>query len=296
MSDQQKETYGYFTIAQGHLYQRFAYGLALSLLLTQPKGRNQLAIGVTKEEKTQVHGKLRELIGPENIIEIPWKDHASKSTWKLENEWKSIYMTPFDHTVKLDADMLFLSDKSYWFDSFKGSDLVFATTAKTYRGETVTSDYYRKTFTENNLPNVYSAYFYFNKSDRAFEFFKLSELIFNNWEKFFEEHLKPEHRPKFVSTDVVFAIAAKILNVEEANINRSLSDNLPTFVHMKSRLQNWPEDHMMNEDWSKMMPIYFNKECQLKVGNFLQTLPFHYFIKDFLTDEIISTMEKKLGV
>ena len=290
------ETYGYFTIAQGKLYQRFAYGLALSLLISQPKGRNQLAIGVTKEEKFQIDPKLREVLGVENIIDIPWKDHAAKSNWKLENEWKSIYMSPFDHTVKLDADMLFLADKSYWFDYLKGSNLVFATTAKTYRGDTVTSDFYRKVYTENELPNVCSAYFYFDKSDVSFEFFKLSELIFNNWEKFFEEFFKPEHRPKFVSTDVVFALAAKILGIEELNKNRTISEDFPTFVHMKSRLQNWPEDNHMNEDWTKMMPVYFNQDCQLKVGNYLQTLPFHYFVKEFLTDEMITLMEKKLGI
>ncbi len=290
------ETFGYFTIAQGPLYQRFAYGLALSLLISQKEGRNKLAIGVTKEEKFQIDPKLREVLGVENIIDIPWKDHAAKSNWKLENEWKSIYMSPFDHTVKLDADMLFLTDKSYWFDYLKGSNLVFATNAKTYRGDTVTSDFYRKVFTENNLPNVYSAYFYFDKSDASFEFFKLTELIFNNWEKFFEEFFKPEHRPKYVSTDVVFALAAKILNIEELNRNKTLAEDFPTFVHMKSRLQNWPEDNLMNEDWTKMMPIYFNQDCQLKVGNFLQTLPFHYFVKDFLTDEMIATMEKKLGI
>ena len=290
------ETYGYFTIAQGKEYQRMAYALALSLQLTQPKGRNSLAIGVTKEEKTLVSPKIRNLIGAENIIEIPWEDHAKNSTWKLENEWKAIYMSPFDHTVKLDADMLFLSDKSYWFDYMKGSKMVFATEAKTYRGETVTSDYYRKVFTDNELPNVYSAYFYFDKSDEAHEFFKLSELIFNNWERFFFDYFKYEHRPNYVSTDVVFGLAAKILGTEDLNIHRSLKEDFPTFVHMKSHLQHWPEDHLMNEDWTKMIPVYYNNDCQLKIGNYLQTLPFHYFVKDFLTDDMIYQMERKLGI
>lgn len=287
---------GYFTIAQGEQYQRFAYALALSLRLTQPTGFNQLAIGVTKEEKSSINPKLIEILGAQNIIDIPWKDHASNSKWKLENEWKSIYMSPFEHTVKLDADMLFLSDTSNWFKYLQNSNLVFAMSPQTYRGEIISSDFYRKTFTENDLPNVYSAYFYFNKSEESFEFFKLSEIIFNNWEKFFEEFLKPEHRPKYVSTDVVFAIAAKILGTCQTNKTTVSSEEFPTFVHMKSQLQNWPNDAMMNEDWTKMTPIYFNKDCKLKIGNFLQTLPFHYFVKEFLTDEMIQFMERKLGI
>jgi hypothetical protein len=290
------DSHGYFTIAQGKAYQRMSYALALSLLLTQPKGRNQLAIGVTKEEKSLINPKLLDVLGPDRIIEIPWKDHAANSKWKLENEWKSIYMSPFEHTIKLDTDMLFLSDKSHWFDYLEGSKLTFATNAKTYRGETVTSDYYRKVFTENDLPNVYSAYFYFDKSDESHEFFKLSEVIFNNWERFFFEFLKPEHRPKFVSTDVVFAIAAKILGIADNNKTKAYGDDFPTFVHMKSQLQNWPNDAMMNEDWLKMIQVYFNNDCQLKIGNYLQTLPFHYFAKDFLTDEMIVLMENKLGI
>lgn len=283
------ETFGYFTIAQGKEYQRLAYGLALSLLLSQPEGKNKLAIGVTKAEKTLIDRKIIEVIGIENIIDIPWKDHAKNSKWKLENEWKSIYMSPFDHTIKLDADMLFFSDNSQYFDVLRQNDLVFATTVRTYRNEIVTSDYYRKVFTENNLPNVYSAYFYFNKGPKAHEFFSLAETIFNNWERFFFEFLKAEHRPKFVSTDVVFGLAAKILEIENP-------EEYPTFVHMKSQLQNWPNDVVINEDWTTLVPTYFNEQCSLKVGNYTQHLPFHYYIKTFLTDEMIKNMEKKLGI
>lgn len=290
------QTYGYFTIAQGKEYQRMAYALALSLLLTQKEGRNKLAIGVAKEEKILVNPKIKEVIGAENIIEIPWKDHAAQSKWKLENEWKSIYMSPFDHTIKLDADMLFLSDKSHWFDYLEGSKMVFATDVRTYRGDLVTSDYYRKVFTQNSLPNVYSAYFYFDKSEESYEFFKLCETIFNNWRKFFFEFFDPEYRPSYVSTDVVFGLAAKILDVESLNKHKALSKEFPTFVHMKSQLQHWPNDTLMNEDWTKMIQIYFNNDCQLKIGNYLQTLPFHYFVKEFLTDDIIVRMEKKLGI
>lgn len=290
------ETFGYFTIAQGKQYQRMAYGLALSLLLTQQEGRNKLAIGVAKDELSAVDPKIVSILGKDHIIEIPWKDHAVNSKWKLENEWKSIYMSPFDHTVKLDADMLFLTDKSHWFDYLVGSNLVFATEATTYRGEIATSDYYRKVFTDNQLPNVYSAYFYFDKSDEAFEFFKLSEVIFNNWERFFFDYFKPEHRPPFVSTDVVFGLAAKILNIEDLNKHRTLKETFPTFVHMKSRLQNWPDDNLMTENWTQMIQVYFNNDCQLKIGNYLQTLPFHYFIKEFLTDSMIKQMERKLGI
>jgi hypothetical protein len=282
---------GFFTIAQGDSYVRLAYALALSLKLTQ-KEYSALSIGVTPG--TKLPPKYLEVF--DSIIEIPWEDAAKNSKWKLENEWKAIYMSPYDETVKLDADMLFTSDISEWWNILSNSDVVFATEASTYRNEKVDSDYYRKVFTENSLPNVYTAFFYFNKSPIAFELFKLAEHIFNNWVRYFYVFLEAEHRPAFVSTDVVFAIAAKILDIPAQNNRTAIS--IPTFVHMKTQLQKWHIDRNslpIPEEWNKVIQVYFNDECELKIGNYQQTRPFHYHVKDFITDDIITTMERKLG-
>lgn len=283
-------TKGFFTIAQGEEYQRLAYALALSLKISQPL-TSGLSIGVTTEELKKVNPKYREVF--EYVVEIPWDDHAKNSSWKLENEWKSIYMTPYDETIKLDADMIFPKDISSWWNLLQESDGVFATKPVTCRNELITSDAYRKTFTQNDLPNIYTAFFYFKKNESSFELFKLAETIFNNWEKFFYEFLQPEHRPTFVSTDVVFALAAKILDYESLNRYPNLS--CPTFVHMKSQLQGWPRV-FMTEDWTSIIRSSFNNECEFKIGNFIQNVPVHYHVKEFMSDKIIGKMEKKLGI
>jgi hypothetical protein len=274
---------GFFTIAQGDKYLRFAYALALSLKLSQ-KEHGDLSVGVTP--KTEIPGKYLEVF--DNIIDIPWKDAAANSSWKMENEWKSIYMTPYLNTIKLDADMLFFNDVSHWWKPLDSVDIEFATTPKTYRGEDVNSDFYRKTFTSNDLPNIYSACMYFKKNDIGFEFFKLVETITNNWQKFFYEFLEPLSRPDYFSTDVAMGIAAKIMDIEPVA-------NVLTFTHMKSRLQLW-ESGEISEAWMDHIPVYFTEDCQCKLGNYLQYYPLHYFQKNFLTDEMISYMEKRLGI
>jgi len=281
---------GFFTLAQGEMYHRLAYALALSLKLSQPEELSKLSIGIAAGE--QLNPKYRAVF--DNVITIPWEDAAKDSTWKLENEWKSIYMTPYDETIKLDADMLFPSNISAWWDYLSQSDGVFATNAFTYRGDKVTSDFYRKTFTESGLPNVYTAMFYFKKNDVNFELFKLAEFIFNNWERCYYEFLLPDHRPRYVSTDVVFAIASKIMDY--GSYNKLPHVDMPTFVHMKSQLQDWPNDKYMIEDWTKMIPSHFNRDCEIKIGNYRQYLPLHYHIKDFVSDRMIEFMEKKVGV
>ena len=286
-------TRGYFTIAQGADYHRLAYALALSIKLTQ-SNYNKLSIGVTKAEKeVLLNSKYAEVF--DDIIEIPWIDAAANSTWKLENWWKAIYMTPYDETICLDADMLFFEDYSEWWEIMSCSPAAFCTKPSTYRNEHITSDFYRKTFTESELPNVYAAFFYFKKEEPAYEFFKLCEEIFNNWERFFYEYLKPLHRPRYFSTDVAFAIAAKILDFDKRFIHSML--DIPTFVHMKSQLQNWPDgNQFVKEDWTKVVPFAFSEKCKLKIGNYAQTVPVHYFNKSFMSDDIIMKLEKAVGI
>lgn len=283
---------GYFTIAQGAEYQRMAYAAALSLKLSQPAELSNLSIGVTSDEMQNINPKYREVF--DSIVEIPWEDHAKNSSWKLENEWKVIHMTPYDETIKLDADMIFPRSIAPWWDALSDSEGAFCTVPKTYRGEDALNDFYRKTFTKSNLPNIYTAMFYFKKTPINFELFSLVEDIFNNWQRYFYEFLDPEYRPKVVSTDVVFALAAKIINYTELNNASAL--NIPSFVHMKSNIQNWKQNETYDEDWTSILSHSVRANATMMIENYEQHLPVHYHVKSFISDEILNAMEKELGI
>jgi hypothetical protein len=283
-----KRKRGFFTIAQNNDtcdYVRLAYGLALSLRHSQID-TPYLSIGITPG--TVVPDSYAWAF--DNIIEIPWGDHATASQWKLENEWKVIHMTPYDETRKLDSDMLFFNDINLWWDMLSTSDFSACNRILNYRAETVENDFYRKTFTENQLPNVYTAFMYFKKTTHTFEIFELAKFIYFNWEAMFEENLLPEYRPDHPSTDVIFAIALKLLDLDQ----RSYTVNqLPTFTHMKSQLQGWG-GHDMLEDWTQHMSVFFNPSIECKIGNYLQFFPLHYHVKTFLTDEMLEYYERSV--
>ena len=155
-------TKGYLVIAQNNSsedYIRQAYALALSIKNTQEI--NNFAIAVAPDAVKSIPEKYRSVF--DYVVEIPWVDHATNSDWKIENKWKYYYMSPFDETVMLDTDMIFTSDISFWWDYLAEKEAWFTTNVKTYRGTDVTSDYYRKTFTSNKLPNIYTAFAYFKK-------------------------------------------------------------------------------------------------------------------------------------
>lgn len=281
-----KSSKGFLILAQNNSdtdYVRQAYALALSIKKSQKNINN-----VTIATDVKLDKKYLDLF--DHVVDIPWLDHAKDSHWKIENKWKYYYMSPYDETIVLDADMIFPRDISYWWDILSQKEMWFASSPRTYRGEIITSTTYRETFRSNNLPNIYTTFMYFKKTEMVSEIFKLVELIFNNWERFYYEYLD-ETRPKNLSGDVAYALAIKILSLENDVCDRM--NIVPTFVHMKSYLQN-VDRKLITEKWTDHFPTYFSSDGTFKIGNYEQILPFHYHIKTWLTDEIIQILESNV--
>ncbi len=284
---------GYIVIAQNTKsvdYLQQAYALALNLKLTQSTVNN-LTVCVDPATKKLITSKHKKVF--DHIVDIPWNDEADQSDWKINNKWKYLYMTPYDETVILDTDMIFPTDVSHWWDILSQRDIWATTKVRTYKGEIVSSDYYRKYFTLNNLPNVYTAFFYFKKCELASELFAMNEIIFQNWQRFFFKYM-PKGKPEFLSGDVAFALAMKLLDIEH-ECTRENIDTVPTFVHMKSHIQNVPTS-LIDENWSNTLPTYYRSYKDFHIGNFAQHLPFHYVEKDWLTSNMIKQMEKDYGI
>lgn len=279
---------GYIVIAQNTKevdYLQQAYALALNLKLTQSKVNN-LTVCVDPATKKKITAKHKKVF--DHIVDIPWKDAAKGQAWKIHNKWKYLYMTPYDETVILDTDMIFPSDVSHWWDIMAQQDVWATTKVRTYRGDVVTSNFYRKYFELNNLPNVYTAFFYFKQSELASELFAMTEIIFQHWQRMFYKYL-PEGKPDFLSGDVAFALAMKLLGIEHQCIRENVTE-LPTFVHMKSHVQGI-DGATVTDTWTDSLPTYYRSYKDFKIANFQQTLPFHYVEPAWLTKDIITQME-----
>lgn len=272
--------FGYLLVVADHEtidYARLAYALALSIKNTQKPGYDQVALVI--DDPTKI-----------NKFKSPWVfDHVIE--WKQETSWDGRswmdQLSPFDATVCLDVDMLFTRDYSHWIDYFvENSELYVANKSYTYRGEIVTSDEYRKTFTKNSLPNLYSFYTFFKKdSALATEFFTLGRYILKNPKEFSNLFLT-EYKPKVVGTDEAFALSAKILDIAD-DISYQLE--FPKVVHMKAMVQNWP---WPANDWSDHVGFYLNTKGQLKIGNYQQHDIVHYVDKEKINEELINLLEE----
>jgi hypothetical protein len=258
-------------------YLRLAYALALSIKNTQREGYDKVAL-ITDD--VQSVKKLKSPWVFDRVIKWDKEKHWDGRSWMDE-------LSPWDHTVCLDADMLFLRDYSHWIDYFiENCELYVAGKSYTYRGEVVTNDYYRKAFTNNDLPNLYSFYTFFKKdSSLAKDFFELGRHIIKNQNEFKNIFLKG-YKPKIIGTDEAFALAAKILDIQD-----DIAYNLefPKVVHLKPMIQNWPwpagtvSDHV---------GFYFDLNGKLKIGNYQQHDIVHYNEKSFVTEETVSILEE----
>ena len=273
-------TFGYLLVVSEKddtNYARLAYALALSIKNTQKEGYDKVALVIN--DKKRLEGFTSTWVFDE-IIE-----------WDGAEFWDGrSYMdllSPWDQTICLDADMLFLRDYSHWAEYFiKNCELYVANKSYTYRGEVVTDEYYRKTFLANELPNLYSFYTFFVKdSPLSKEFFKLQRAIIKNPIEFSNNFLE-KYKPKIVGTDEAFAMAAKILDITD-EIAYPLE--FPRVVHLKGMIQNWPHPA---ETVSDHVGFYFNTKGKLKIGNYQQHDIVHYVEKDKVTLETINILEE----
>ena len=81
-------------------------------------------------------------------------DQAVDSEWKIENRWKAFDLSPYNETIVVDSDVLFLN-KIDWAQ-FKDQQLYFTQNPITYRQEPINDTYYRKVFHHNALFNTQS--------------------------------------------------------------------------------------------------------------------------------------------
>lgn len=243
-------------------YQLCADALAKSIHRTMPDAKVSI-ITDNNVKNPQLYDK---------IIPLPYGDQAPTSHWKLINDWQVYEASPYEYTIKLEADLYLPRSIDHWWDVLQHRDLVVATTIRNFKQDISPSRVYRRFIDDNKLPDMYNAITYFKKSDTAEKFFKTVRHVFENWSDFrailkcnpFEE----------ASTDWVYAMAAHIVGKENCTLPKFTEMSM---IHMKRLINNLP-----TEDWTDAL-VYEVLPHTLRINSCPQYYPFHYHIKTFST-------------
>lgn len=203
-------------------------------------------------------------------IPLPQGDLYPESSWKLSNDYQVYGASPYEYTIKLEADMYIPRSIAHWWEILSPKDLVVSTTIRNFKQEISEIKAYRRFIYDNNLPDTYNAITYFKKSNLAEKFFDTVKEIFENWDDFIKIlKCNPDEK---ATTDWVYALACHILGVENTT--------LPSFkemsmIHMKQFISGSPSDN-----WTDTF-IYEILDHSLRVNTIPQKYPFHYHVKTF---------------
>ena len=105
----------------------------------------------------------------------------------------------------------------------------------------------------------------------AVDFFKTAKNIYANWNTIKQELVRCDQDP---TTDVVYAITAKIIGIEKCLIPTLDFSN---FTHMKPRIQGWSDD----QPWTEHVNVEHDG-TMIRINNLNQYHPVHYYEKDFI--------------
>lgn len=211
---------------------------------------------------------------------LPYGDQAPDTNWKLQNDWQVYEASPYEYTIKLEADMYLPKSIDYWWDVLKEHDVVVSTTARNFKQEITPVRAYRRFIDDNKLPDTYNGLTYFKKSERAEQFFKVVRDIFENWDDY--RAILKCNKDELATTDWVYALACHIIGVEHTTLPNFKDMSM---IHMKQFINGTP-----SEDWRDVL-VYELLPNTLRVNSIPQMYPFHYHLKDFCDTILENTNE-----
>lgn len=206
---------------------------------------------------------------------LPYGDLAKDSDWKLINDWQVYEASPYEYTIKLEADMYIPRNIDHWWDVLSDRDVVVSSTIRNFKQEISDIRFYRRFIDDNKLPDVYNAITYFKKSAVAKQFFAIVKEIFENWEEY--KKILKCNPDEVATTDWVYAIASHIMGEEKTTLPMFTEMSM---VHMKSFINGTP-----TENWTDTF-VYECLSDHIRIQTVPQQYPFHYHVKNFC-DKIV---------
>lgn len=199
------------------------------------------------------------------IVTANMLPHGDLGGWA--NDWQMFAVSPYRQTIKLEADMIVASPVDHWWTLFELRDVVISQGCRDFYGQRSLVRTYRKCFDTNDLPDVYNAVTYWRLSSTAKEFFDLVRQIFEHWTEFRKLLKFADDQP---STDVVYAMAAKIMGPERVTLPAGVGLSI---VHMKRGI-----NPIKTDDWTQEL-IW--ETDPLRINTIAQQGFVHYHVKEW---------------
>ena len=242
--------------------------LSVALAKSIKKHNKENRVCVITDQKTTIKS------GEIDVVLRMKEDDSENHEIKWANEYKVFFMSPFTHSIKLAADMLWTTNTDWWWNYLWQYDMVHSVDCYNYKNILVKHKKYRPFHDVNVLQNIYSDLTYFRRSQKAANFGMICQGLTRHW-KFVRDNLLINCHDRYPSTDVIYALAQRM----QDPTNASMVD-FPWFkiTHNKKSINGL--DHVARND-SYLMPV--SVDGKVIHGGHVQTRPLHYVNKDYLS-------------
>jgi len=253
-------------------YLKLAYAQAVFIKIFQQKVVNY-AIIVDRETAKNITPHMRFVF--DRIIEV--------DRWNFEDEWQVRNLSPWQETIKLDADMIITQDISHWWDILRNiNDVVLPVKTYDIEDKLITNTIHRPYYKEMYLPLTYTALYYFRDSVYSANFFDAVKQI--------SESLPTWFTDKFPSPgdDEYFSLIASL--PEWRDTHRPIGD-IPSFTHVRPELcglssdETLPNQRTIHMDWNNGL---------LWIGPNPQFRPVHDTTKSIVDSIDINVIDEEL--
>jgi hypothetical protein len=278
---------GFVTLGIDTDEDRIFYSHALAMSLKNSSPDSEICLIVDKGKSDFVLKQYPDAF--DYITELPFGNTGHKDGYHGSNVWQAFYATPFEETIYVDSDTLFLNVNidDLW-DTFSSYDMAFPSIANSYRNVKCRKDRLFDIETHYNFPQLYSSLCYFKRSSPlAIEWFKMADPLYQNWKDLYQK-LFNEKRPPTFNKTVVANSVTQLLDVE-----KEVSAKIDNFYDLHSYGQYlWHYD--IPENWTHMLNYWYTDHNELIVENSsIKSGIIHYRDEEFLTEEVYDVIRRQ---
>ena len=208
------------------------------------------------------------------IVEYPFGDTSASMPYSQLNQWQLYHVTPFKNNVLIEADTLVLSNMDYVWH-LGNTNVQLPKSVVDFRNVPWVPPT-AKVFNENKLKILHAGIWFFKaQNDESEKYFKMLDVVSQNWRDAFKTYFKPEHVLEWPDLDTLHAVTVKML--DEYDLHTVTNSNLLRYTLMLSTVES---------KWNDVMNTWYTHS--FKIDNYRQNGVLKYTEPSVMSEKILN--------
>ena len=208
------------------------------------------------------------------IVEYPFSDTSASMPYPQLNQWQLYHVTPFKNNVLIEADTLVLSNMDYVWH-LGNTNVQLPKSVVDFRNVPWVPPT-AKVFNENKLKILHAGIWFFKaQNDESEKYFKMLDVVSQNWRDAFKTYFKPEHVLEWPDLDTLHCVTMKML--DEYDLFTVTDSNLLRYTLMLNTVES---------KWNDVMNTWYTHS--FKIDNYRQNGVLKYTEPSVMSEKILN--------